>query len=235
MKFPDKPLLVAAITGLLSIVCLGSLYAQEYKYETGLGTGVSSYMGDANKSRFLYNPGLAGGVVFRYNLTFHWALKANLLAGWVYGDTRMSGNVFPATEQAVFKRTFAEAGTQIEWNFLPYSDKYRYMGTRSYTPYLLVGAGLTYAPGEQDYVGLHIPFGVGLKVKLKNKLNVAVECSIRKLFTDDFDVTRTMQGWNLNQPYGIGSSLLKNQDWYSITMICLTWDFSLRDDPCHGN
>lgn len=235
MNFPDKLLLVAAITGLLSVVCPNSLYAQEYKYETGLATGVSSYMGDANKSRFLYNPGLSGGVVYRYNLTFHWALKANLLAGRVYGDTRESGNLFPAAEQAVFKRTFAEAGTQIEWNFLPYSDKYRYMGTRSFTPYLLVGAGLTYAPGEQDYVGLHIPFGVGLKVKLKNRLNVAVECSIRKLFADDFDVTHITQGWNLNEPYGIGSSLLKNQDWYSITMICLTWDFGLRDDPCHGN
>lgn len=234
MKLPNSLLLVAIIMGLLSVAC-SSLYAQEYKYETGFATGVSTYMGDTNKNRFLYNLGLAGGLTFRYNPSFHWALKANILAGRVYGDTRKSGNIFPSAGQVVFTRTFAEAGTQIEWNFLPYSDKYRYMGTRSYTPYLLVGAGLTYAPNEQDYVGLHIPFGVGLKVKLKNRLNVAIEYSTRKLFRDDFDVTQTTQGWNLNQPYGIGSSLLKNQDWYSITMICLTWDFGLRNDPCHGN
>ena len=134
MKFPDKPLLVAAIAGLLSVACPDSLYAQEYKYETGLAAGVSSYMGDANKSRFLYNPGLAGGMVFRYNLTFHWALKANLLAGRVYGDTRESGNRFPAAGQTVFKRTFAEAVSELERNFLPSSDNYRYLGKRSYTP-----------------------------------------------------------------------------------------------------
>lgn len=235
MKFPDKPLLVAAITGLLSVLVPTLCMHRSINTKQRLAAGVSSYMGDANKSRFVQS-GLAGGVVFRYNLTFHWALKVNLLAGRVYGDTRESGSRFPAAGQTVFKRTFAEAGSQIEWNFLPYSDNYRYLGTRSYTPYLLVGAGLTYAPSEQDYVGLHIPFGVGLKVKLKNRLNVAVECSIRKLFADDFDVTHApRRGWNLDQPYGIGSSHLKNQDWYSVTMICLTWDFGLRDDPCHGN
>lgn len=84
-------------------------------------------------------------------------------------------------------------------------------------------------------MGLNMPFGVGFKVKLKNRLNFAVECSVRKLFGDDFDVTHKAQEWDLNQPYGIGSSLLKNRDWYSITTICLTWDFGRREDPCHGN
>jgi hypothetical protein len=234
MKLQNKFLLVATFMGLIS-VANSSLYSQEFSNETGFALGVSSYMGDANKSRFFYNPGLAGGMVFRYNFSFHWALKANLLAGQVYGDTRDSDNAFPTSEQIDFKRSFAEVGTHIEWNFLPYSNKYRYLGTRSYTPYLFVGAGLTYAPKERNFVDLHIPFGIGMKFKLKNRFNIALEYSLRKLFIDDFDVTHATQGWSLNQPYGIGSSLLKNQDWYSITMLCLTWDFGLRDDPCHGN
>lgn len=66
-------------------------------------------------------------------------------------------------------------------------------------------------------------------------MNIGIEFSMRKLFRDDFDVTREEPGWSLNHPYDIGSSLLKNQDWYSITMIYLTWEFGMREDPCHGN
>lgn len=233
MKIPKRPVLVSVIAALS--LATADLLAQEYKYETGGAAGISSYMGDANKTKFMLHPGITVGFLFRYNITFHWALKANLLAGRISGDTQDSGNLFPFGQQASFRRTFAEAGSQAEFNFLPYSDKYGYTGTKPYTPYLFVGAGVTYAPGENDYMGLNIPFGVGFKVKLKNRLNIAVECSIRKLFGDDFDVTHKAQEWDLNQPYGMGSSLLKNRDWYSIATICLTWDFGRREDPCHGN
>ena len=233
MKIPKRPVLVSVIA-VLSLVT-ADVCAQEYKYEIGGAAGISSYMGDVNKTKFTLHPGIAAGLLFRYNITFHWALKANLLAGRISGNTQDSGNIFPFGQQASFRRTFAEVGTQAEFNFLPYSDKYGYTGTKPYTPYLFVGAGATYAPGENDYMGLNMPFGVGFKVKLKNRLNIAVECSMRKLFDDDLDVTRKAQEWNLNQPYGIRSSLLKNRDWYSITTICLTWDFGMREDPCRSN
>lgn len=66
-------------------------------------------------------------------------------------------------------------------------------------------------------------------------MNIGVEFSMRKLFGDDFDVTRHTPEWNLKNPFGIGGSLMKNNDWYSITMIYVTWDFGIREDPCHGN
>jgi hypothetical protein len=236
MNILAKPLLVVMMAGFLTAPFSADIYAQEYKYEAGGAVGITSYMGDANKTRYMDHPGFAAGLLFRYNINFHWALKTNLLAGRISGDTRDSGNIFPSGQPESFRRTFAEAATQAEFNFLPYSDKYRYMGTKPYTPYLFVGAGITYAPGEFEYTGMNMPFGVGFKFKLKNRLNIAIECSMRKLFGDDFDVTqKKTQTWSLEQPYGIGSSLLKNRDWYSVTMICLTWDFGLREDPCHGN
>ena len=234
MKILGIPLFVM-MTGFLMLPVASGIYAQEYKFESGAAAGISSYMGDANKTSFTYHPGIVTGLLFRYNINFHWALKSNLLAGRVSGDTWNTGNNFPSGQKAAFRRTFAEAGVQTEFNFLPYSDKYRYTGTKPYTPYLFVGAGITYAAGETDYIGPNMPFGVGFKVKLKNRLNVALECSMRKLFADDFDVTRKAQTWSLDKPYGIGSRIIKNQDWDSIIMICLTWDFGLREDPCHGN
>ena len=122
----------------------------------------------------------------------------------------------------------------MEFNFLPYSDKYTYIGTRPYTPYVFAGTGVTYADGNSRFIGLNIPFGVGVKYKLKNRLNIGLELSLRKLFGDDFDVTDKEPDWSLDSPYQINSSALKNRDWYSLTIIFLTWEFSPRVDPCHG-
>lgn len=66
-------------------------------------------------------------------------------------------------------------------------------------------------------------------------MNIGIEFSMRKLFGDDLDVTDDGNDAGLKDPYGIQSSLLKNKDWYSITMIYLTWDFGFRQDPCCGN
>lgn len=223
----------------LSLLCClfvsAGLHAQEYRYEIGGAAGTSSYMGDANKSCFFRHPGIAGGLLMRYNLSLHWAVKANILTGSVSGNTAESGNSFPFGSQSAFHRTFTEVGSQVEFNFLPYSDRYEYQHTKRYTPYLLAGAGLTYATGERSFLNANIPFGAGLKYKIKNRMNIGIEFSMRKLFSDDFDVTQNGAEWNLQHPYGIQGSRLKNQDWYSITMIYLTWDFSLREDPCYGN
>ena len=206
--------------------------AQEYKYEIGGAIGTSFYMGDANKTRFYLHPGIAAGALYRYNLNFHWAVKANLLAGTLSGNTTDAQNVFPLEQQASFKRTFFDAGGQIEYNFFPFSDKFSYRDAKPYTPYIFAGVGATIATGNNVFFNANLPIGVGFKYKIKEKLNIGLEFSMRKLFGDDLDVTQKNAAWNLDAPYGIKSSFLKNQDWYSLTMIYVTWDFGLRHDPC---
>lgn len=210
-------------------------FAQEFKHEIGGAMGTSFYLGDANKTKFYLHSGIVGGAFYRYNINFHWAIKANLFVGTVSGNTQDSGNKFPFDEQTSFERTFADAGAQIEFNFLPYSDKYEYAGTKPFTPYIFAGVGTTLATGKNIFINANVPLGLGFKYKLKNRLNVGIEFSMRKLFGDDFDVVDTNAEWDLNAPYGIESSFLKNQDWYSLTMIFLTWDFGLRNDPCCNN
>lgn len=221
--------------GLFLTISPANIRAQEYKYEIGSAVGTSFYMGDANKSRMYLRPAIAGGFLFRYAINFHWSVKTGLLAGGISGNTKDSGNNFPFEQNASFHRTLAELGAQAEFNFFPYSDKYAYLGTRPYTPYLFVGAGATYATGDNYFMNVNIPLGMGFKYKLKNRMNIGIEFSVRKLFGDDLEVTEKTTGWSLDSPYDIKSSLLKNQDWYSFTMIFLTWEFSLREDPCHGN
>lgn len=215
-----------------ALLSVGNIKAQEYKHEIGGALGISSYMGDANKTKLFLHPGIAAGALYRYNINFHWAIRTNLLAGNISGSTEDAQNVFPLTQQISFERTFIELGGQVEFNFLPFSDKFSYRNTKPYTPYIFTGAGTTLATGDKLFFNANIPIGIGVKYKIKETLNAGLEFSMRKLLGDDFDVTEKIDDPNLDSPYGIKSSFFKNKDWYSLTMITLTWDFGLRNDPC---
>ncbi len=218
-----------------SLVLTATLRAQEYKYEIGGMAGVSFYMGDANKTKLYQSPGPAGGVVFRYNMDFRWAIKSNLAIGHISGDTKHSGNAFPYAQQSSFSRMFYELGGQVEFNFFNYSDKFPYLDTKRWTPYVFTGVGFTFGSGEKTFFDANIPLGVGVKYKLRDRLNLGFEFSFRRLFSDDFDVTKKGQNFNLNDPYGVKSSVLKNKDWYSLTVISITWDFGFRCNPCFND
>ncbi len=217
---------------ILSTSTWTTAVAQEYKYEIGGMAGASMYMGDANQNNIFQGLHPSFGAVFRKNLNFRWAIKGDLLMGKVGGDTKNTNNVFPNNAQTSFSRNFFELGGQMEFNFLPYSDKFAYLNTSKLTPYILVGLGFTLAPGDnQSFFGIHLPLGVGLKYKIKNRLNLGVEYGVRKLFKDNFDAPNS-DGFNLDNPYNIRSGWDKNNDWYNLLTFSVTWDFGLRDCNC---
>jgi hypothetical protein len=216
------------------LALFSQLNAQEYKYEIGGAVGGAFYMGDVNKNALFkaMNPALGG--VFRYNPNFRWAVKTGLIWGQVSGTTRGLENVFPGNAQASFRRNLFEAGGQLEFNFFPYSDKFAYINARRFTPYVLLGLGLTVAPGSaRTFAGVNIPAGVGLKYKVLSRINLGCEFSMRKLFGDDLDATDDSNAM-LDNPYRISGSRLKNQDWYSLLLISVTWDFGLRCGTCNN-
>ncbi len=231
MKFIFYPVKnIFCALSLLFISCITAV-AQEYHYEIGGMAGASMYMGDANKNNIFQGWHPSVGAVFRKNINFRWALKADLLMGTVSGNTRNTENVFPFDSEASFRRNFYELGGQMEFNFLPYSDKFAYLRTSKLSPYLLCGFGLTYASGSDAFFGINIPLGIGLKYKMRNRINLGVEYSFRKLFADDFDAP-SKSGFNLDNPYQIKSSKLKNQDWYSLLLFSVTWDFGPNNRKC---
>lgn len=210
-----------------------NLRAQDnYKYEIGGMVGTSFYMGDANKTKLYKSPNLSAGVVFRYNVDLRWAIKSNFVVGKVSGDTRDSGNKYPLNQESSFNRMFYGLGSQIEFNFFNYSDQFSYLGAKKISPYLFTGVGLTLGSGEKKFFDANIPIGIGVKYKIQERLNLGFEFSLRRLFSDSFDVTRKGDGFNLEAPYNIKSGIFKNTDWYSLTMITLTWDFGARVCPC---
>jgi len=219
------------IIALICSTCVTAV-AQEYKYEIGGMLGASMYMGDANQTSLLrgFNP--AGGLVFRRNFNFRWALKTDLMMGRITGDTKNTDNVFPNQGKVSFTRSFFELGGQIEFNFLPYSDKFAYLNTSRIAPYLLTGLGFTVAPGKSGTFGsLHFPLGLGVKYKIKNRINLGLEYAVHKLFSDSFDAP-DKKGFNLDNPYEIRSGIFKNKDWYNTLMFSVTWDFGPNDRKC---
>ena len=234
MNVHIKRMRIRYIVIVLMYASIGvELFSQEFKHETGSAVGTSFYLGDANRTKLFFHSGAAGGGIYRYNFNLQWTLKATFLGGVISGDTKDSGNRFPGYQQESFKRSLADVGIQAEFHFFRYSDGYGYLDVKPYTPYLFAGAGVTFAGGEKPFVGLNVPLGVGFKYKLNNRMNVGAEFSMRKLFRDDLDVTEHTSEWSLNAPFGIESSFLKNQDWYSFALIYLTWNFGLRETPCH--
>ena len=219
---------------IIMLICFTgtTAVAQEYKYEIGGMAGLSMYMGDANQSALLQGFNPAGGAVFRRNFNFRWALQADLMGGKVTGSTTKTDNVFPNQGEVSFSRGFFELGGHMEFNFLPYSDKYAYLSTSKIAPYLLAGLGVTMAPGKSGtFASVNFPLGLGVKYKVRNRINLGVEYTVHKLFGDAFDAP-DKGGFNLDNPYNIQSGAFKNKDWYNTLMFSVTWDFGPNDRKC---
>ena len=220
------------LLSIISLIICATAVAQEYKYEFGGGLGLSSYMGDVNQNNPLLGLRPSFGAVFRKNFDLRWALKANLLTGSISGDTKKSNNVYPANASVEFNRRFYEVGGQMEFNFLPYSDKFAYLQTSRLSPYLTVGLGFTLAPtGNDSFFDVNLPVGLGVKYMIKNRINLGLEYSVKKLFSDGFDAP-DKSGFNLDNPYQLNGSFLKNNDWYTVLMFSVTWSFGPNDRAC---
>ena len=125
---------------------------------------------------------------------------------------------------AHFKRNVIDFGAQFEFNFWGYGIGRGYEGYSRITPYMLIGAGLTLAPKPvQTDAGFNIPVGVGVKFKVRPRLNIGFEWSMRFTTTDRLDVSN-MDGVILHDPYGVKSGGFKNKDCYSFTMLSVTYD-----------
>ncbi len=216
-------LLVCTIIGLNI-----TLNAQDYRYEIGAGIGMSGYLGDANKSNFLKHPGFAGGALFRYIIDYRWALKANLYTASLSGNSADYTDVLPGGATYKFNSQVYDLGAQMEFNFFNFGLGYKYKKLHRLSPYLTLGIGTTLSSCDGiTAFALNIPMGVGVKYKIKERLNVGFEFTMRKTFGDKVD------GLNLGDLYNIKSSFVKNTDWYSLMMFSITYEFSKRCTQCH--
>lgn len=217
---------------VLCAFCGGRAVAQDYLYEIGGGLGVAQYYGDANRG-LLGSTGFGLEAFGRYNHNFRWAFSAILDWRSLSGNSTHVGNVFPGAAQADFRASLTQLHVRAEFNFVPYSDGYKYLGAARLSPYLTAGISMGMASGTKGSAfAPGVTGGVGVKYKLKRRLNIGVEYAFTGLLTDALDALTEQSAW-LNNPYQVNDSWLKNRDATGALMVRLTYDFGLRKSNCN--
>lgn len=207
-----------------------SAMAQEesYKFDAGVSLGMSGYLGDANESNLLKHPGLAASLSFRYLANTRFAIRGLFTTASLSGNTADFGYILPDGKHYNFKSQVYDLGARVEFNFFPYGIGETYKKLRRWSPYLALGVGATMASsnGESCFAA-NIPMALGVKFKLKPRINLGIEFAMTKVFGDKVD------GKELTDLYRIESSALKNTDWYSTILFSITYEFGKRCSTCH--
>lgn len=213
----------------------------EYKMDMGAGFGGCFYMGDANGVPFA-NLSAMGAITARRILNARMAVKANLAFGHIHGTTDgfIPADAYSETPeggtrtQVQFSRNVMDLGVQFELNFWGFGTGVGYKGNSRITPYILAGAGVTIGMGggAKACGGMNIPVGIGVKYKVKPRINLGFEWTMRFSTTDKLDATP--EGTQLNDPYGIKSGFLKNKDTYSFAMFFITYDMFPKLRKCNN-
>lgn len=200
----------------------------DYRFDIGAGIGMTGYLGDANSANLFANPGWNGELLFRYILNPRWAFKTNFYTGSFRGNSADMDNVFPDGNTFKFSSSFYEIGEMAEFNFWNYGIGKRYQNLKRITPYITAGIGFSlFKVADENVFTVNIPLGIGVKYKLNKRLNLGMEFTMKKTFSDKID------GKDLEDPYQIKHSFIKNTDWYSTLTFTISYEFSQRCAECN--
>lgn len=197
--------------------------AQDYRYEGGAAAGISGYLGDVNQSNVLKHPGFSGGFLFRYLINKRFAVKVDLTAAKISGNSADFKNMYPEGTQYAFSEQYYDAAVAFEFNFLNFGMNNDYRKLKRITPYLSLGVGAAYS-SSKAFVP-NIPISFGAKYKLTNRMNLGLEMRARMMLNDKAD--------GLSDLYKIGSSFMKNTDWCPTLMVSISYEFGEICKICH--
>ena len=214
---------------LLSIITIG-LSAQEdpeYRAEIGGGIGAVTYLGDFNGNLFKnMQPMLT--LIGRYKFNPRMAIAMNVSYGKIKGSSKNVETYYPELVMEEFNHGLLDVGFRYEYNFWPYGTGREYRGAQRLTPYIGIGLGVTFVKPENTEVAINLPIGVGVKYKVGNRMNLALEWAMHFTTSDMLD--------GVKDPYGIKSSgLFKNTDCYSHLRLSLTYDIWVKCRTCHND
>lgn len=202
----------------------------EFLMEIGGGVGMVSYQGDFN-GKITSGMQPAGAIVWRRLLNPYMGFRVTGMIGKLKGDATRVETYYPdeTTRAYSFDRSLTDVSVTYEYNFWPYGTGRDYRGAKRLTPFVFGGIGATYVSGgEKKVFTANVPIGLGIKYKLKERLNVGLEWSMHFSLSDELD--------GMADPYGIKSSgAFKNTDCYSGLMLTLTYSFKSKCRTCNND
>lgn len=211
-------------TGILTILLLitASSATAQRNADIGIFGGSTFYLGDLNPLVPFQDNSYAFGGLYRYNLNKRYAIRGNLYYSNIKGSDLT--NNYPQFQQKQFSTNVLDASVQFEINYLPYlPTKNKY----DFTTYLSGGLGFSSVMGSNVNANSHptIPFGIGFKVNLTDRLSAGSEWTFRKTFNDNID---GLPG--ISDP--VQNSLIHNNDWYSFVGLFITYKFFKFAENC---
>ncbi len=215
------------IPGILLLLYITLTTYGQRSSDFGLFVGTSSYFGDINPGRLLYDPLPAVGVFYRYNLHPRQSLRTSFIYGGLRGNDLDFNNSFQRARGASFSGSVGEFAVQFEFNFFPYSTE----GKRwDYTPYIAAGGALAFVNTSTYTYVPAIPFSVGFKINVYKNIGLEAEYGFRKTFYDNFDGLK-----DLVAPSDY--AWIHNNDWYTFAGISVTWKIysKLAGCPAYGD
>lgn len=205
----------------------------DYNFEIGVTAGTSFYNGDLNH-KFYRQTGFAGGATGRWLINPYMAVKGTLAYNGIKGSTDNVNDFFPSDPNSTTvtsekrKYSFSDGVIDLsityEYNFWPFGMHNGYQGRKRITPYAQIGIGGAYGMAGKAFT-MQVPVGMGVKYKLKPRLNVGLDFLYHFTMSDNLD--------GIKYPYGISSSGFKNKDHYCTTMLFITYEFSPKCVQCN--
>lgn len=185
--------------------------------EIGIMVGFSGYKGDLNPTMFnkkLIRPAI--GIQYRRCYSNHWSFRSGISLIKINGDDALSANVYQLNRNLMFKSNLVEFHIGYEFNFFPYQtanpntffSPYIFGGIALFRfnpkaelkgewftlqPLHTEGQGTEAFPNRKPYsrTTVSLPFGGGIKFKLKKRLGFQLEMGVRKTYTDYLDDVST--------------------------------------------
>ena len=214
------------IVALLMSLAVQPALAQQYKYEAGPTLGMTGYLGENNNGNLFKHPSFTIGGFFRYVHNSRWAFKANLNYANLQGNSMYDETWYPDGLNYTNSSNLIDLGFTAEFNFLNYGMGPAYKKYKRISPYMVAGVGFVFAINNgHNQASFNIPIGIGVKYKLKERMNLGFEFTMRKEFSDRID--------GYSDLFGIKHSFAKNTDWYSFAMFSATFEFGKRCIKCN--
>lgn len=188
---------------LVLLLGISGVHAQTF--ELGLVGGGAGYIGDLNQNKPLKISGISAGGYVKLNLDPYWAVGLHYTYGRIKANDAESENSQFRDRNINFKTALNEVSLQVDFNFLNY---FAGGGTKKFTPYIFTGIGsVFYSPkaihNDKEYTlrfyqtegqsevyrnyALSTPYGVGVKVRLKDNWGMFSQIGYRTAYTDYLD------------------------------------------------
>ncbi len=215
------------LTVIFAIIFTLSAKAQfEYvqQGEFGITAGAAHYFGDLNTRARINRPKPALGIFYRKQFGNYIGLRLSAHFAQLGYSDKYSKNEFQKTRNLSFNTNIWELAVQGDFNFFKFIPQSL---DHLFTPYVTLGIGLfSYDPyaylngqkeflrplgtegqnsgylGRKEYSTMSycIPFGVGIKYNLSEKINISFEVAHRFTGTDYIDDVSTTYAGKANFP-----------------------------------